>query len=60
MLNEEYLELHNRILKLLKYIESENSKYNYDFDDISKKFFFKDIINQLHEMRRVVEKLQER
>lgn len=58
MTNKKNLELYNMILKLLDYVENENSKYNYDFDDISKKFFLKDVIAQLHEMRRVVEQLK--
>ncbi|WP_418187178.1 hypothetical protein [Aliarcobacter lanthieri] len=58
MTNKKNLELYNMILKLLEYVENENSKYNYDFDDISKKFFFKDVIAQLHEMRRVIEELK--
>ncbi|QKF60109.1 hypothetical protein ACN2EN_10805 [Aliarcobacter lanthieri] len=58
MTNKKNLELYNMILKLLEYVENENSKYNYDFDDISKKFFLKDVIAQLHEMRRVVEQLK--
>lgn len=56
---EKDLELYDKILKLLKYVESENDKYKYDFDDISKKFFFKDIIEQLHDIRRLAERLQE-
>ncbi|MFV7790799.1 hypothetical protein ACNO6Z_08045 [Aliarcobacter lanthieri] len=58
MTNKKNLELYNMILKLLEYVENENSKYNYDFDNISKKFFLKDVIAQLHEMRRVVEQLK--
>ncbi|RBQ28457.1 hypothetical protein ACNSOS_00005 [Aliarcobacter vitoriensis] len=56
MENKETLEIYNLTIKLLECLEKEYSIHKYNFDDISKKMFYKDSIEKVHDVRIRIEK----
>ena len=45
--------MYKKLLKLIKFLENENSKCKYDANKISKRIILKDILNKLHELRQI-------